>query len=205
MKSSNWKLGAAGAMALAATTFVSQAHAAAVSVVFAPPTITNPDEAVGVDIVVTGLASAAGGFSLFLDYTNLAFTNYVIGPGGEMGVLPFDLSLGDLGGSVSFSAFADLSAPTDTEAGLFAAQSSGGQFTIARVNFTGVAAGPFTLGLRDVAISDFNGRSLLDCTGAACAGNSIPEPTTALLVAAALGALARTRKQTRSQQEIQQA
>lgn len=190
MKSSIWKLGAATAMAMAACAMVSQAQAAFItlsSTPASPTTIAN--QPVSVDIVVNGLSAAAGAFSLFLDYSNLTFGGYTIGPGFGMA---FDLSPGDLGGTVSLAALEELFV---LEPAAYIAQGSGGNFTLATVSFTGPATpGAFTLGVRDVAISDFNGRGLLDCTGVGCA-NRIPEPTTPLLVMAALGALALMRKQ----------
>lgn len=190
MKSSSWKFGTLAAMAVAATTFVSQAQAAFVSLSFAPATITTAGDAVGVDIVVNGLGVATGGFSLDLGYANLAFTTFTVGPGGTLGAAPFDLSLGDLGGTVSLNALAD---GLISESALYTAQSSGGPFTLAHVDFTGVAPGAFTLDLKNVALSDFAGTALVVCTGAACV-NNVPEPTTGLLVAAALGALGLSRK-----------
>lgn len=202
MKSSNWKLGTLATVALAATTFVSsQAQAGTISLVPSLPTITSPGDALGVDIVVDGLPSAAGGFSLDLDYGNLAFVGYVLGssiPGGEWGAAPLDFS-GDLGGTVSFAVLADA---LIAEVPLFVAQNSGGPFTIAHIDFTGVAAGAFTLDLKNVAVSNFLGDfddpafNLLICSGAGCnPTTSVPEPTTGLLVAAALGALGYSRRQ----------
>lgn len=195
MKRSNWKLGALATLAVAASTFFSQAQAAFVTLSFAPQTITNPGDSVAVDIVVDGLDVATGGFSLELDYDNLTFVDYQIGgPGGTMGdpMGLLDLSPGNQGGTVSLAAFADLSLDA---ADLYAAQNSGGPFTLARVNFTGVKQGNFTLNLRDVALSDFLGVGLVVCTGAACVDpNPVPEPMAPLLLATALGALALTRR-----------
>ena len=192
MKSGKWKLGTVAAMAVAVATFLSQAHASpTVTLSFAPPTITTAGDAVGVDVIVTGAPSAAGGVSFFLDYGNLAFVSYTLGPGGTLGPAPFDLSLGDLGGTVDIFGFADLSVATD--AALYALQNSGGPFTIVHFDFTGVAPGAFTLGLRLMSLSNFEGTALLcgpnNCTTA------IPEPATALLVAIGLGALALRRRE----------
>ncbi|MDO9074402.1 MAG: PEP-CTERM sorting domain-containing protein [Rubrivivax sp.] len=194
MTSSYRTVGALAAIALAATALVSQAQAATVSLSFAPPTITTAGDPVVVDIVVNGLAVATGGFDLKLDYGNLAFVSYTLGPDGSLGgaLDLLDLSFGDDGiGTVSLTGLADL---LILEPDLYIAQNSGGPFTIAQVSFTGVAPGALTLGLRDVALSDYAGLTLLECTGAACNTTGVPEPMTPLLVAAALGALAFTRK-----------
>jgi hypothetical protein len=199
MKSSNWKLGTLAAMAVAASAVVSQAQAAFITLVPTPSSPTTlANEPVSVDIVVNGLPSASGGFSLSLDYSGLTFVSYALGAG--WGASPLDLSLGDLGGTVDFLALEDSGV---LEPAAFIAQGSGGDFTLATVSFTGPATpGAFTLGLRDVAVSNFNGDTndpafnLLICSGAGCKPTSnVPEPTTGLLVAAALGALGFSRRQ----------
>ncbi len=183
-------------MAVAAASFASQTYAGTVILVMSTPTITTAGEAVSVDIVVDGLPSAAGGFTLDLDYdSNLSFDAFLLGPSGTFGPAPEDVGSNNTNGSVFLSAFYDLSVLDDTVA--YATQSSGGLFTLARVDFTGVAAGDFTLGLRNVAVSNWLGEfddpafNLLVCSGAAC---GVPEPSTPLLVAAALGALSLRRK-----------
>lgn len=199
MKSINWKLGSLAAVAVAATAFVSQAQAAFITLVPTPSSPTTvASEPVSVDIVVNGLPSASGGFSLLLDYSGLTFASYALGAG--WGASALDLSLGNLGGTVDFLALEDAGV---LEAAAFIAQGSGGNFTLATVSFTGPATpGDFTLGLRDVALSNFLGDAtdpafnLLICSGAACNSTSnVPEPTTALLVATALGGLALRRRQ----------
>lgn len=190
MKRSNRTLGALTAIALAASAFVSQVQAATVSLSFAPPTITTAGDPVLVDIVVNGLAVATGGFSLDLDYANLTYVGHTIGPGGEFGLSPDDFSF-HFAPTLTLIGFADLALD---EADAYIAQNSGGPFTIAQVSFTGIAPGAFTLDLRNVGLSDYAGLALVTCTGAACITAAVPEPMTPLLVAAALGALAFTRK-----------
>jgi hypothetical protein len=141
------------------------------------------------------LPGASGGFSLSLDYGNLNFVNY--GIGSAWGPVPIDFSADDGSGTVDFFVLADTAV---LEPDLYALQNSG-SFTLAHVDFTGVAAGDFTLGLRNVAVSNFLGEAndpafnLLVCSGAACGASDVPEPMTPLLVAAALGGLALSRRQ----------
>lgn len=189
-------------MAMAAAGFASQTHAGTISLVPSVPTITTAGDAVSVDIVVEGLPSATGGFTLDLDFSNLLFGSVLVGPGGTFGTAPLDLSdlLGAAGGSVFLSAYYDLleSDPLDplAEPAAFAAQNSGGPFVIAQLSFTGLAIGDFTLGLRNAAasnwIGDFDDPKFNLLIGG---GNNVPEPMTALLVAVALGSLALKRKQ----------
>jgi hypothetical protein len=179
-------------MAVAAVGFASQTHAGTISLVTTLPTITASGDAVGVDIIVDGLPSAAGAFSLDLDYGNLSFVSFLVGPGGTFGASPLDMSADDGAGSVFLSALYDLGESDPLVA--FAAQNSGGAFVIAHVNFTGVAAGDFTLGLRNVAVSNWIGDDQDPGFNLLIGANNVPEPMTPLLVAAALGGLALTRK-----------
>ncbi len=192
MKSSNWKFGtlAAMAVAVAAAGFASHSHAGTISLSISPSSPTTlPGEAVGVDIVVNGLPSASGGFSLQLDYSGLAFTDYSLG--GVWGASPDDFSVSDAS-SVSFQVLADLAI---TEPDLYVAQNSGGSFVVAHINFTGLAVpGAFTVTLRDWAFSNFSGDDQDPAFNLLLGSNNVPEPMTPLLVAAALGGLALTRK-----------
>jgi hypothetical protein len=183
-------------MAVAAVGFASQTHAGTISLVTTLPTITASGDAVGVDIIVDGLPSAAGAFSLDLDYGNLSFVSFLVGPGGTFGTTPADYSLGDLGGSISLVAAYDFLESLDplTEPAAFAAQNSGGPFVIAHVNFTGIAPGDFTLDLSNVAVSNWVGDIDDPAFNLLIGTNNVPEPMTPLLVAAALGGLALTRK-----------
>lgn len=188
MKRSNWKLSSlAAAVAVAATTFGSQAQAAYVSF-----TTTGGPGAVAVDIFANNLPTALGGFAFALNYSAaLTFASFAVNPDAKMGALPLDLSLGNLGGSVDFFELADA---VITQPALYALQGSGaGSFRLGRVNFTAAAAGPYALSLSGVSLSQFDGVTTI-CSGAACTSN-IPEPMTPLLVVAALGALALSRRQ----------
>ena len=192
MKSIKQILGSLTTIALLSGALLSQAQAA--------PTVSLSITGATVDIVADGLPSAAGGFSLLLDYDgSLTFFSYAIGGPAAAGPLlttlgdaPVDFSFGDL---VGFVDLLGLTAFASLEADAFAAQNSGGPFVLGSVTFTG-AIGAAPLGLRDVAISDFGGKTLLACTGAACAGTpqGVPEPMSALLVAVALGGLVVTRR-----------
>ncbi len=77
----------------------------------------------------------------------------------------------------------------------YAAQNSGGPFVLAHVNFTGISPGDFTLGLSNVAVSNWDGDFQDPAFNLLVGGNNVPEPMTPLLVAVGLGGLALTRRQ----------
>lgn len=188
------------ATALAVTTLLSQAVAQpVVSIVPADQTI-NVGDPVSIDIIVSGLTDPVGGFSLLLTFLDsiVSGTVYVNDPGVRMGVDPLDLSLGFLGGSGSPLDLFFVADPLETEASL--AASEGASFTLARVSFMGLANGLSPVQLSNVVLSNWNGTETLAgvtsrngriCVGGECA---VPEPATILLLAAALGALALSRR-----------
>jgi hypothetical protein len=202
MNGINRKLRGLALAALAAAAFLSQAEAApVVSVSPATQTIGVGDPAT-VNIIVSGLTQALGGFSFILGFNNaiLSSTGYTPNPDNLMGVFPLDLSLGFTGGSLDVFYIADEFA---TEADLAAGQ--GASFTLATVGFKGLTEGLSPLTLTGVALSNFtggatiagvgvqNGEICVNNAGARCAAE-IPEPTTMLLVATALGTLAWRRR-----------
>ena len=188
--------------ALTAVTFLSQSHAA--PVVFVTPSTQNvANGAVGsVDIIVNGLTQALGGFQFDLTWNAgfLSGSSFVANPSGLMGPAPLDLGLGLGVGGISANAFV-LADAIITEAALAAAQGTG--FILGRLTFTGGPSNGFTpLNLSNVVLSNFSGGAIIGgvttrngtvCVGGNCV-NQVPTPTTPLLVMAALGALALTRK-----------
>ena len=217
MNSISQKLRRIALAALAATAFLSQAHAAPV-VSISPATQTiGVGGTATVDIIVSGLtqpADAVGGFSLTLDFndTFLSGISFLNDPDGLMGLVPLDLSCGFSGGPITVPCTVGLTgiSPLDlffvadfaaTEATLAAAQGTG--FTLARVRFLGLADGISPLTLKNVVLSEWDGLTRIGgvtprngdiCVGPNCAGTPIPEPASMLLVAAAFGALALSRK-----------
>lgn len=185
-------------LALAASACLSQA-APVVSVSPATQTI-NVGGPASIDINVSGLTQALGGFSFVLGFNNsfLSSFGFTPNPDNKMGAFPLDLSGGFVGGSLDVFYLADL---VDTELALATAQ--GASFRLATVSFTGLADGLSPLTLSGVALSNFTGGATVQgvttqngqiCVGGNCV-NVVPEPTTMLLVATALGALALRRRQ----------
>jgi len=185
--------------ALAATAFFSQAEAA--PVVSISPSTQNI--AVGspgsVNIIVSGLTDPTGGFSLTLGFNNsfLSGVTFFNDPAAKFGAVPLDLSLGFSSGSLDLFFVADASA---TQNSLSALQ--GASFTLATVNFLGLADGLSPLTLSNVTLSNWDGSADLAgvtstngqiCVGD-CAINPIPEPETYLLFTAGLAALAMRRR-----------
>lgn len=205
MNGINRKLRELALAALAATALLSQAQAApVVSVNPSTQTIGVGDPAT-VDVIVSGLTQALGGFSFVLGFNNtfLSFDTSTNNPNSKMGASPVDLSFGFdpiiSNNSIDVFYLADQNA---TEAGLVGDQ--GASFTLATVNFLGSANGLSPLTLTGVVLSNFTGRAVIDgvttrngeiCVGGNCAV-AIPEPTSMLLVATALGVLAMRRRKT---------
>lgn len=185
--------------ALAATAFFSQAEAA--PIVSISPATQNI--AVGlpgsVNIIVSGLTDPTGGFSLTLGFNSsfLSGVTFFNDPAAKFGPVPLDLSLGFSTGSLDLFFAADATA---TQASLSAAQ--GASFTLATVNFLGLANGLSPLTLSNVVLSNWDGSADLagvgSTNGAICVGNCainpIPEPETYLLFTAGLAALAMRRR-----------
>ncbi len=218
MKRNLRALGALASIAVAATTFVSQAQAMPVlSLVLSPVTDVAFGGAVGVDIVVNGLTEAVGGFGFDLSYdisrmsyTALSFLedpDTKMGDGGSKSAFAFGTGNGS--GVVNFGVLAGYVLASD-EAPLKALQ--GGGFKLGHVEFTALNnAGFAAFGLSGFSLSKYDGITAIQGVTARGAqlcvspagtpvpcGNNVPEPTSPLLVAAALAGLALTRRQAKA-------
>ena len=210
MKHNLRALGALACIAVAATTFVSQAQAAPVmSISLTPATDVAYGGAVGADIFVTGLGGqAVGGYQFVLNYdsSRMTFSNYLVNPDAKLGAAPFDTSFGDLGGTVDFLILADASI---TEPDLVTLQ--GGAFRLGHVDFNALNnAGFADFSLSFFGLSEYDGataiggvtstgaRLCVSATGTGPCDNNVPEPMSALLVGVALGGLALTRRKSKA-------
>ena len=195
--------------AVAATAFLGQAQALpTVSISPDTQTIAVGDSA-SIAIIVSGLtqpADAVGGFSLnsaFND-TFLSSVGYTLDPNAKMGAFDSsnDFSGGFSGGSLDLYYIANVA---EDESSLAALQ--GASFTLATVQFDGLANGLSPLRLSEVTLSNWNGdetRPNVDRRGEICVAPAgancniinVPEPNVDAAGGTALGALAlRRRKQ----------
>ena len=188
------------ALALAASGLLSHAVAAPVVSISPATQIISIGDTASIDIIVSGLTDPLGGFSLMLgfDTSFLSADGFLNDPGGKFGASALDLSGGFSGGSLELFFVADVG---ETEASLAAAQ--GASFTLATIGFIGSANGLSPLKLSEVILSNWNGQDTLPgvgtrngeiCVGGNCNVVEVPEPTSMLLVGAALGALALRRR-----------
>jgi hypothetical protein len=206
MKHNFRALGALACIAVAAATFSSQAQAGpALSITLTPATSVGFNGAVGADIFVSDLTGAVGGyyFDLNFDISRMSFNSFVADPDTKMGdgLNPaIDVSGGLAGGKVGIGMLSGFTLPTD-EAALAVLQGTG--FKLGHVNFTALNnAGFANFSLSGFSLSTYDGTDLPAtasgaklCVGTAlCDDNNVPEPASALLVAAALGGLALTRR-----------
>lgn len=206
MKSVPRAFGSMAALALAAAMLAAPALAAP-TVYFDPASQTTPGGAVSVDIWVKDLTQSVGGVDITLNWNSafLTGTSYTVDPQLVMGVALDPLNDGSgpiASGSLLLYFVADISFAD--EASLSA--SEGASFKLASITFNGYANGLSALTLSSASLYAFDGVSNLgatfdtgsicvSATGSCAAGTTIPEPTTALLVATALSGLALRRRQ----------
>jgi PEP-CTERM motif len=203
MKRINRTLRLLAVSAVALGTLLSTAPAQAITVYINPATQTiGTGGTASIDIIVSDLSAAVGGFALTLDFNDafVSGTDFTNDPDGTMGALPLDLSGGFSGSSLDLYFLADAG---ETEGSLGASQ--GSTFTLARVSFLGVAHGLSPLTLSNVVLSNWDGTETLagveSVNGEICVGEggcerAVPEPgTLALLSLGMLGmGLARRRR-----------
>ena len=215
MKRNLQALGALASIAVAAATWVSPAQAfPALSLVLTPAANVVFGGPVGVDIFVSGLTGAVGGYNFDLNYdsSRMMFSSFSADPDTKMGDAAdpaLDLSGGNASPLVNFNVLSGFFLPAD-EVTLAGLQGTG--FKLGHANFTALSnAGFAAFGLSGVSLSDYGGATInnVSATGgqlcviapgstAPCGNISVPEPASALLVAAALGGFALSRRQSKA-------
>lgn len=208
MKRINRTLRLLAVTAVALGTLLPTAPAQAVTVSVSPASQTiGVGGLATVNIIVSGLTQALGGFEFDLGFnsTILSSVGFTPNPDNKMGAVPFDSSFGFTGGSLNVFYLADQFA---TEAALAAAQ--GASFTLATVSFTGLAAGLSPLTLTRVDLSNFTGGATIAGVGVAngdicvvpagtaggCA--TVPEPGTLVLLTLGMLGMGLTRRRRNS-------
>lgn len=217
MKRSNRIPNALAALALAGAGLLSQAQAAPVlSVSLTPSGNVAVGANVAVDIFVSGLTQAIGGYSFELGYdtARMTFGSFLADPDTKMGDAgadhpALDMSLGNSGLLVDFTVLAGFVDSAD-EGTLATLQGTG--FRLGTASFTaGPSTGFASFGLTGFSLSDYSGTNDINgvtASGAqlcvsqdgatSCNNTNVPEPASALLVAAALGGMAASRRRAKS-------
>jgi hypothetical protein len=208
MKRINRTLRLLAVTAVALGTLLPTAPAQAVTVSVSPASQTiGVGGPATVNIIVSGLTQALGGFSFLLGFndTILSSVGFTPNPDNKMGAVPLDLSGGFTGGSLDVFYVADAAA---NEAALAAAQ--GASFTLATVSFTGLAAGLSPLTLTGVALSNFTGGATIPgvvvengdicvvAAGTAGGCAKVPEPGTLVLLTLGMLGMGLTRRRRNS-------
>lgn len=205
----NLKRGALTALALAASAWLAPVQAAPVISVNLSAANIQQGGILGVDINVSGLApgQALGGFDFTLNFNGalMSFSSSMTDPDTKMGDLlnpAFDFGTGLSGSSVNFGVLAGYTLPGD-EPVLAALQ--GGGFTMGRVELNADNLGEASFSITSFSLSSYDAVTIADVTargakvcistdGQTPCDQVIPEPTSALLAAIALGGLALTRR-----------
>ncbi len=201
MKRFNRTLRLLAITAVALGTLLSTAPAEAITVSINPATQTiGTGGTASIDIIVSDLTDPVGGFSLTLTFDDslLSGDSFINDPDGKMGALPLDLSGGFSGGSLDLFFVADAAEDEGSLSGL-----QGGSFTLARVNFTGLAHGLSPLTLSNLILSNWNGESTLEgvehvngeiCVGEGGCEKPVPEPGTLALLGLGMLGMGLTRR-----------
>jgi len=199
---------------LALMGFAGHAQAATISIVPGSQTIGIGGTA-NVDVVLSGLAQAIGGYNFDLTFSNAILNDIsvTVNPGAKMGASPLNFSDANLtdGSPLHVELFAD---PFITEANLAALQ--GSSFILASLSFTGLTEGlsPLTLSATGGFLTNFSGSGGADgfglinanvVNGSICVddpqtpGNrcdlaAVPEPASLLLLSTGAAALLARRR-----------